>query len=400
MKARDALESVIRSWHRLEVERNGPGVIEFDCAPPAPGTPEIAAAADRLQVYERLGELVPLVAAEDEPYLTARLRADRAFLAHRLGERPSLDAYVRATQGCPAVGWPDEYVVARGELARAELGRLGIGWHTGTEEDLRRVEAPVDAAEVPHLIRAAAVDLEPRVRKAVGTDAPYELAVESVDVDEYWSYWLDGAGRRVRLRLNPRNARFTCVGVRQFALHEVLGHGLQCAAFAHRCAAEDVPWVRLLSVHGPTQVLLEGLAQALPLFIMPEDDVLTARVRLDHYQQLVRSELHLALNSGASIAACAAHARARVPFWTDRHIADLLADRGADPRLRSYLWAYPAGFDWFVRLAEADGTVITEVLHAAYRDPLTPEGLRRLWPDGPPLGGPGSPVRLREPDVR
>ncbi|WP_436775592.1 hypothetical protein [Yinghuangia sp. YIM S09857] len=399
MKARDALESVIRSWHRLEVERGGPGVIEFDCAPPPPGLPPVPAAADRLQVHRRLTDLVPEVEAAGQPFVASRLRADLAFLAHRLGERPALDDYVRATQGCPATGWPAEYVAARGELARTELSRLGIGWDTGTDEALRALEEPLDAAAATRLIRAAAVEMEPRVRKAVGTDAPYELTVQSVDVDEYWAYWLDGAGSRVRLRLNPRNARFTRVGVRQFALHEVLGHGLQCAAFAHRCAAEDVPWVRLLSVHGPTQVLLEGLAQALPLFIVPEDDVLAARVRLDHYQQLVRSELHIAINSGVSVAACAAHARARVPYWTDRHIADLLADRGADPRLRSYLWAYPAGFDWFVRLAEADGSLITEVLHAAYRDPLTPEGLRELWPDGPPIGGPGPAVRLREPEV-
>ncbi|WP_436786918.1 hypothetical protein, partial [Yinghuangia sp. YIM S10712] len=297
MKARDALEEVIRAWHRLEVERGGPGIVEFDCHPQARSA-EVPAATDRLQVYDALTALAAEVSATAEPYVAARLAADRAYLGAYLGERPGLDAYVRATQGCPAAGWPDDYVEHRGDIARAELDRLGIAWDAGTESALRAREEPLDAAEAPGAIRAAAAEFEPRVRKLVGTDAPYELAVERVDVDEYWSYWLDGAGRRVRLRLNVRNARFTRVGVRQFALHEVLGHGLQCAAFAHRCAADDVPWVRLLSVHGPTQVLLEGLAQVMPLFVVPEDDVLAARVRLDHYLQLVRSELHLAVNSG------------------------------------------------------------------------------------------------------
>lgn len=399
MEARDALEVVIRAWHRLEVERGGPGIIEFDCHPQERTGPEAPALTDRLQVYDALGALAGELPADTEPYVAARLAADRAYLGAGLGERAGLDAYVRATQGCPAAGWPGDYVEHRGDVARAELDRLGIAWGTGTENALRAREEPLDAGAAPDAIRAATAEFEPRVRKLVGTDAPYELSVERVDVDEYWSYWLDGAGRRVRLRLNARNARFTRVGVRQFALHEVLGHGLQCAAFAHRCAAEDVPWVRLLSVHGPTQVLLEGLAQAMPLFVVPEDDVLAARVRLDHYLQLVRSELHLAVNSGVPAGTCAAHARSRVPFWTDRHIADLLTDRGADPRLRSYLWAYPAGFDWFIRLAETDGDATTEVLNAAYRDPLTPGHLGELWPDGPPIGGPGSPVRLREPDV-
>jgi hypothetical protein len=51
-------------------------------------------------------------------------------------------------------------------------------------------------------------------------------------VDAYWAYWLDGAGQRVRLRLNMPNATFTKVQARQFALHEVLGHGLQGASIS------------------------------------------------------------------------------------------------------------------------------------------------------------------------
>jgi hypothetical protein len=154
-----------------------------------------------------------------------------------------------------------------------------------------------------------------------------------------------------------------------------------------------------MSVHAPQQVLLEGLAQAMPLFITPKDEVLIARVRLDHYTQLVRAEIHVALNSGSSIEECADHAVACVPWWTDAQISSILADRGADPLLRSYLWAYPAGFDWFAALADADASVIRQVLHAAYRDPLTPDDLAALWPDGPSIGGPGGPISLRRAQV-
>jgi hypothetical protein len=213
------------------------------------------------------------------------------------------------------------------------------------------------------------------------------------------TYWLDGTGDQVRLRLNQRNSRFTKVSARQFALHEVLGHGLQSASLAHQAATGDVPWVRLLAVHVPYQVMLEGLAQAMPLFVAPDDQILTTRVRIDHYTQLVRAELHLAINDGTTIEACARHARTRVPWWSDAAISDLLTDRGNDPMLRSYLWAYPAGIDWFVSLADADAKVIGEVLHAAYRTPLTPSDLEQLWSEGPPIGGPGRPVRLRKPPV-
>ena len=148
----------------------------------------------------------------------------------------------------------------------------------------------------------------------------------------------------------------------------------------------------MTSVHALHQVMLEGLAEAMPLFITPDDEILIARVRLAHYTQLVKAELHISINSGTSIEECAAHAIARVPWWKDAYIGDFLADRGANPRLRSYLWAYPAGLDWFAALAEADKSVISRVLHAAYRDPLSPSDLAALWPAGPPIGGPGETI--------
>ncbi|MFC8530097.1 hypothetical protein [Nocardia sp. NPDC057227] len=298
-----------------------------------------------------------------------------------------LDRYVRATQGCPARGWDADYISGRGRVAREWLDSVGIAWGPETMAELAAAEGVLEPVDVQDAIRAAVAEYEPAVRDATASEAPYRLTIETVDVDAYWAYWLDGAGDRVRLRLNSRNAQYTAVRARQFALHEVLGHGLQSASIAARCAEEEVPWVRLLSVHGPQQVLLEGWAQAMPLFIAPDDRQLGTRVRLDHYTQLVRAELHLSLEHGTPIEDCADLARRRVPWWTDRYIADALADRGADPQLRSYLWAYAAGIDWFVHLAEAPAPTVDSLLRAAYRAPLTPAELQELWPEGPSIGG-------------
>jgi hypothetical protein len=46
-----------------------------------------------------------------------------------------------------------------------------------------------------------------------------------------------------------------------------------------------------------------------------------------------------------------------------------------------------AGIDWFVRLVEAGGTTLAEVLREAYRRPLTPNELHTLRPAGPVIGG-------------
>src|SRR3569833_2409336 len=386
MTLRDEIEAVLRAWNAHEIDRGGSPIIDFDCFP---GDAEVEPASDRLTVYRRL---TGLRSAAEGP-LASRLDADIAYLGALLGERPASDDYVRATQGCGTAGWPDDYVAERASLARDTLSDIGIGRGADTNTELR------DVNEAPDAIRQAAQELEPIIREATSSTAPYHLTVETAEVDAYWAYWLDGAGEQVRLRLKLPNVEFTHVGARQFALHEVLGHGLQSASLAARAAAEDVPWVRLLSIHTPQQVMLEGLAQAWPLFVLPEDKLLIARVRLTHYTQLVLGQIHRALNDGAPAVDCADHLRACVPWWSDKTIAGYLSDRGANPVHRSYMWAYPAGFDWFAALAETDARVSREVLNAAYREPLTPTDLAELWPAGPPIGGPGGTVRLRKPPV-
>ncbi|MBA8955699.1 hypothetical protein ACFQU9_35845 [Actinomadura namibiensis] len=375
---RDEVEAVLRAWDAYEVKRGGDPVIDFDLLP---GGPDPEPAADRLGVYRRLAEL----RGDAEGPVRERVDADLAYLGALLGERPPLDEYVRATQGCGAVGWSPEYVEERRRVAVAALAEVGVAWGPEANAELRRVEGLLDVADAPDAIRGAVAELEPAVRELTGSDAPYRLTVETAEVEAYWAFWLDGAGRDVRLRLNLPNVEFTRAGARQFALHEVLGHGLQSASLHARAA--DAPWVRLLSVHALQQVMLEGLAQAWPLFVTPDDAVLAARIRLDHYVQLVRARAHLDINAGTPVLDVAGRMRAAVPWWGDDRVAAQLADRGANPLLRSYLWAYPAGVDWFVSLAEKGGEATGNVLRTAYREPLTPAGLAALWPEGPRIGG-------------
>jgi hypothetical protein len=384
---RDQIESALRSWNQYEIARGAPPVVDFDCHPQS-GT-DLVAATSRVEVRARLEELRAQAASTaDAGHLLDRIHAALAYLDAVLGARQPIAEYLRATQGCGATGWSDDYIEDVRAIAINALEHLGIGWGPDTAKALAATENPVDSADAADVIQKYASELEADVRRLADSQAPFHLSVEHVDLDAYWAYWLDGAGPNVRMRINARNASFTEVQARQFALHEVLGHGLQCASYAQQCQEHDVPWVRLTSVHAQQQVLLEGLAQALPLFVRPADQPLIARVRLAHYTELVRAQLHLAVNTGTPVSDCVALAQASAPFWTDEVIGNLLADRSVNPLLRSYLWAYPAGIDWFVRLADdAPGATGTAVIQAAYRAPLTPDDLSQLWPDGPTIGG-------------
>lgn len=385
MQLRDELEQTLRSWDAYERGRGTSPVIDYDCHPPLE---PVEPATSRLQVFDRLRQLQAHIEASTDPRVALRIGGDLAYVRALLGERAPLDAYIRLTQGCSSAGWPADYLVTRAAQARASVEAQGVAWNAETTAQLNAAEGALSVEEAPDAIRGAAAELEPVVRKLVDTDAPFNLAIEAAEVDAYWAYWLDGTGANARLRLNLRNAHFTQVQARVFALHEVLGHALKGASYSAQCAREDVPWVRVMSVHSHQQVLFEGLAQALPLFVIPDESQVVTRVRLAHFTQLVRAQLHIAINNGTRAEDCAAFAHSWVPFWTDEEIADTLTDRSTNPLLRSYLWSYPAGIDWFVALAETGGPAAGEVLRAAYQEPLTPDELEGLWPQGPRVGGP------------
>lgn len=385
MSLRNEIEHVLRSWNRYETERGAPPVVDFDCAPGG----EVTAAPSRLAVRDRLREMES-AARSDPPskHLADRLTASIAYLDELLGARTEIRPYIERTQGCTAAGWTDSYIEGVRAVAIDHLSQLGVPWGAHTMSELTGTEQQIDVADASDIIRKYASECEADVRCLTMSDAPFNLSIEHVEVDDYWAYWLDGTGYNVRMRINSRNASFTDVQALQFALHEILGHGLQCASFSQECERHEVPWVRLTAVHAQQQVLLEGLAQALPLFVRPGDRKLVARVRLAHFLELVRAKLHLALNDGASISDCVTIARKLAPFWRPERIGDALSDRGVNPLLRSYLWSYPAGIDWFVNLADtAPEETVHTVLTTSYREPLTPAQLTSLWPEGPSIGG-------------
>jgi len=383
MQLRDHVETAIRRWHAFEENQGADPVIDYDCAPPdKPVDPY----PDRFTALDQLVELRNH--ANDGTAIAAQLDAHTAYLRALLGEQTSLGDYIQRTQRCRARGWSADYVSHRGDVARSVLASLDIAWDADTGRRLRKLEEGSSPTVEPSAaIREFAEKFEPTVRKLAGATTEFNLLIETVRLDAYWSYWLDGAGRDARLRINLANTSFTLNDAYRFALHEILGHALQYASIADYAESHEVDWPRLLSIHCPHQVLFEGLGQVLPLIADPNSGLVCARVRLDHYFQLVRAELHLLINNGESATACRDHALRRVPFWTETIIARDLFDRSVNPQLRTYLWAYPAGIDWFVNLYEAGGPLTGEVLKEAYKRPLDPSELHALWPAGPVIGG-------------
>ncbi|MGH3787498.1 MAG: hypothetical protein ACRDRG_13325 [Pseudonocardiaceae bacterium] len=383
MHLRD-VEEAVRRWDALERSRGESPVIDFDCAPPA----EIPSPFDnRFAALDALTQLRTETDVQHQPVLRAYLDAHIAYLSALIGQQLPFGEYISLTQGCMPRGWTRDYIEERAESAKEALKSLGVSWDEHTWMNLGALSEQLPAADVSSAIAEYAAKYESSVRQLVDTNADFNLTIKEVDVDAYWSYWLDGAGHDARLRINRKKASFSQIDAYRFALHEVLGHALQYSSLTAETESNTVEWPRILAVHCPHQVLFEGLAQVLPWMASPNDEIVCARTRLDHFMNLIRGQIHIMVNSGATAVDCRDLARRHVPWWTDQEIARELYDRSRNPQFRSYLWSYPAGMDWFVRLVEAGGKTPTEVLREAYKRPLTPSELHELWPAGPLIGG-------------
>lgn len=384
MQLRDNIEEAIRRWDALERSRGEAPVIDFDCAPAADKPHPFD---NRFAALDELQRLRIEADAQRQPVLRTHLDAHIAYLSASMGQQIPFDEYILLTQGCAPCGWTQDYIEQRAHIAKEALTSLGIAWDEHTQRNLHSMSEQLSADEVAPAIADYADKFEPAVRQLVNTTTEFTLTIEDVEVDAYWSYWLDGAGHDARLRINRNKASFSRVDAYRFALHEVLGHALQYSSLTTQAEANYVGWPRILAVHCPHQILFEGMAQVLPHIVSPEDKLVAARTKIDHLMNLVRGQIHILINKGGTAADCRDLSHRQVPWWTNEEIAGELYDRSRNPQFRSYLWSYPAGMDWFVRLVEADDATLAEVLRAAYKRPLTPCELHKLWPTGPTIGG-------------
>ncbi|MDQ3765359.1 MAG: hypothetical protein M3460_29010 [Actinomycetota bacterium] len=315
---RDAVEEAVRRWDALERSRGEAPVIDFDCAPPA----EKPRPFDhRFAALDTLNRFRIEANSAHQPALGAQLDAHIAYLRALIGEQLPFDQYISLTQGCKPRGWTQDYIEQRASIAKDALMPLGVSWDEHTWKNLRAVSEQLPVAEVGAAIVQYARKYESGVRRLIDTATDFNLSIEDVEIDAYWSYWLDGAGHDARLRINKNNASLSRIDAYRFALYEVLGHALQYSILTAQAGASTVEWTRILAVHFPHQILFEGLAQVLPWIALPDDEIVICRTRIDHFVNLVRGHIHILINSGATAEDCRDLAYRQVPWCTDEEIA-------------------------------------------------------------------------------
>ena len=220
---RGELESVVTAWDAHERSMGFPPVVDFNIG--ARG--EASSASDRTTTKRHL-DAIDVPGAP--PTVRANAQAHLAYLqemAEGAGSTP-LERYLQQTQGVGLGVLSADWLASQRRAAKDRLIDMGVNWGESALSSLRADEGAVlSSQEAVDMIVHEADRALPRVRALCQADASIDVKVELVREDAFWSYWTDGGCNSVRVRINERNATLTETLVRQFALHEILGHGLQ-----------------------------------------------------------------------------------------------------------------------------------------------------------------------------
>lgn len=371
----DRLCRLLVGWDALEQRNGAKGIIDFNVA----GIVEADRFEHRVDVLEAIVELRR--SCDPGSFVGQRLTAHETYLRALMGQQFSFDAYVAATQAVLPATLPDRQLRAARTVAETQLAELGVNPNGSIDDQLSALDPPLPFDTVEQTFRSMLDEHRHSLEDVIGQPVPFELTIEDVEVDEYWSYWVDGAGTEFRLRLNRKRGSFTRVECLQFTFHELLAHCGQMKAWATHIAAGNLPrYFGLTTVHAPEQVMLEGLAQTLPLLIPNEamtDPVLAVRLALMRHRLMIDNNLHCMINTGATVERCASyHEHWSLGSSTRRAITDLAA-RGAGPLYRSYLYAYPAGCELFWSAHERlRPEQQAELVRACYRGPQSADAIR------------------------
>jgi hypothetical protein len=375
-----ALTSLLMGWHRLERGLKDQDIIDFNLI----GRHSKTTFKSRLQVLDEIKRLRPLVHDDKSP-AAKRLSAHETYLRALMGEKTSFPDYILNTQGIPVRVFSNTYLAKRRGGLERMLAELNISFDDKTPDAFRQKEKSVPISRSPNEFSSMLTTHRKYVEAITSTKFAFDIKMEFVSLDKYWTYWVDGVTNKFRLRFNRHKIKhpFTRSQVTQYVYHELLAHCGQMSGWRSQIKAGKLAkYFGLTTVHSPEQFLLEGVAQTLPLFIKnadTEDPFLRARVYLSHYRSLVNNNVHIMINDGRSIEECVAYVARHIPYEADADIAPGLASRANNILFRSYQFVYPSSFDFFVDCAERlPDHAARQLISTTYRWPCTFDQLTHL----------------------
>ena len=308
-------------------------------------------------------------------YLSAaKLRGYAAFIRHLIGQRFSLADYVKQTYLFSLDPIGSEFIERSKEEASSAAKNCG-----STLEELAKSKYPFEEKVIKgksNIINSFEGKFEhykTKLEKLVDKSLDFKMKFEFVELDEYWSYWVDGSGEEFRLRFNKMDEGISESSVDQFVLHELIGHCGQATSWREEIKANNLcPVLGLTSVQTFEQPHLEGFAQALPILAQEIcDDRVIALAKKDILRQALLFNAYISAERGDKIEVVEAEYLKLLPVRDKIRFFKDIRDQRDDPSLFNYLLSYGKGLQTFADAIARRPDKRKHLLEASFARPMT-----------------------------
>lgn len=340
---------VMRGWQILEEKnKSGYDIVDFDLV----SEEWKKDFSNRNQVVECLTDIRSNIENdnESEHNLLQKVVACETFSKYLLGINTSFEDYIWKTLRIKAKPIPEEFIEEYKESATKLIKNLGIDYSNESFSEYMARYQIHDGKEVEKFLNSASGFWVDRIKKAIDYDGPINYTVSYVQKDEPWCVGLWGdtkSGVRVLINTHSRH-QFTQGQCKYLPSHEIAGHAVQFSCRQHQLSLGKLRAAfGMVSVFNPDIALSEGLAQALPYFLVDENDLdidFAATKRVREHRDMVLHNTHLFVENGMEWDDAMQYCLSRLPFLQDKEASKEIEERLNNPLLKTYMFCYAPAF--------------------------------------------------------
>jgi len=352
------LIEIIFKWDEFERRQNRIEIIDFNLLSEFKTRSKYK---NRRDILSDLEFILPKITDER---IQSKTLSHITYLRALIKDAIPFHAYIENTQQIPVKYFSEAYIRQIQIELNLTLDELHIDFNEKTLDSLNALDSEIPDQDCEKYFSQIYEKNKPYVESHLNREFDFDMIIETVNEDAYWSCWVDSKDDAFRLRINLKAKPYTQTKVLQMVYHELLAHCCQMAFWREQIREGKLSRIwGLTTVHGPEQFLFEGLAQTLPLFFKNEftDNILLqAKIKLSHYDALIWNNLHIMINEAKTANECIKYAKNYLPWTKENNIRNDLISRLENILFRSYQYVYPCSFDFFMKLANKCGELKPE----------------------------------------
>lgn len=358
-----------QAWHIREGRNRS--IIDFDLTTSHPVVRQLAeltddapTRAERSRIVDMLTSLnerareVPVDAVRHQhnwEFSLAQLEASLWFARRLRGDKLDPLEYIEKTMGVRPEQIPQQTLLEQKTIVNDLLRELGV--LVPSQESLNglRKDHQINPDVAQLRLKTNSQQAIMRLNAFLGKTTLVDFQVMPENVDEYWWVWATTDPRTqqfiLKQNFSERQGRIWTPGkTEELGWHEGGQHLSRMAIRKGQVQEGKLSsFFGLTTVHGPEQIVEEGLAQTLVLFVPDAYQDLSLegklQVRASILRQMVYGNVHVVVNTSPDydLTEITDYVQSYLPWETASDIERQVNWRTKVPIYQTYLWAYAEG---------------------------------------------------------